>query len=74
MPPTTSIQAGPGTVNAVVRPRKASSPASSPAPSFADIQTRAYEIYLARGAQPGRDAEDWATAERELRARAIVAR
>jgi hypothetical protein len=31
-----------------------------------EIRGRAYEIYLARGAQPGRDLEDWLQAEREL--------
>ncbi len=30
---------------------------------------RAYELYLARGGQDGRDLEDWLTAERELRER-----
>lgn len=30
---------------------------------------RAYELYLARGAEDGRDLEDWLTAERELRER-----
>ena len=33
-----------------------------------EIRTRAYELYLARGAQPGRELEDWLQAERELRA------
>jgi NADPH:quinone reductase-like Zn-dependent oxidoreductase len=31
-----------------------------------EIRTRAYELYLARGAQPGRELEDWLQAEREL--------
>ena len=31
-----------------------------------DIRRRAYEIYLARGEEPGRDVEDWLQAEREL--------
>jgi hypothetical protein len=31
-----------------------------------DIRRRAYEIYLARGEQPGRDLDDWLQAEREL--------
>jgi Protein of unknown function (DUF2934) len=31
-----------------------------------DIRRRAYEIYLARGEQPGRDLDDWLAAEREL--------
>src|SRR5436190_19870438 len=33
-----------------------------------EIRGRAYELYLARGAQPGRDLEDWLQAERELTA------
>ena len=33
-----------------------------------EIQGRVYEIYLARGAEPGRDLEDWLQAERELTA------
>jgi DUF2934 family protein len=28
---------------------------------------RAYELYLARGGEDGRDLEDWLTAEREIR-------
>ena len=31
-----------------------------------DIRRRAYEIYLERGEQPGRDLDDWLQAEREL--------
>ena len=31
-----------------------------------EIRTRAYELYLARGAQPGRELGDWLQAEREL--------
>ena len=31
-----------------------------------EIAGRAYELYLARGAQPGRDLDDWLQAEREL--------
>lgn len=31
------------------------------------ISIRAYEIYLARGGEHGRDAEDWYQAERELK-------
>jgi hypothetical protein len=53
----------PTNVAAVVRQRR---PA---APSPEQVRVRAYEIYLARGGQPGREAEDWAQAERELRAR-----
>ena len=31
-----------------------------------DIRRRAYEIYLERGEQPGRELDDWLQAEREL--------
>jgi hypothetical protein len=33
----------------------------------ADIARRAYDIYLARGCEPGHDVEDWLQAERALR-------
>jgi hypothetical protein len=37
-------------------------------PSFLtdEIARRAYEIYLARGAEDGHDIEDWIAAEREI--------
>ena len=31
-----------------------------------EIRRRAYEIYLERGEQPGRELDDWLQAEREL--------
>jgi hypothetical protein len=33
----------------------------------ADIARRAYDLYLARGCEPGHDVEDWLQAERDLR-------
>jgi NADPH:quinone reductase-like Zn-dependent oxidoreductase len=33
-----------------------------------EIRSRTYELYLARGAQPGRELQDWLEAERELTA------
>ncbi|MEA3189546.1 MAG: hypothetical protein QOD77_128 [Thermoplasmata archaeon] len=39
-------------------------------PNEESIRLRAYEIYLSRGGQPGRAAEDWEQARRELMARA----
>jgi hypothetical protein len=39
------------------------------APSQDDIARRAYDLYQARGAEQGRDMEDWLRAERELRER-----
>ncbi len=50
-------------------PRPAS-PATATAPSPEEIARRAYEIYLARGGEPGREREDWLQAERELRQKA----
>ncbi len=38
-------------------------------PSHEEIAARAYEIFLARGSEPGRHEEDWFLAEQELRAR-----
>jgi hypothetical protein len=38
-------------------------------PTDEDIRTRAYEIYLRRGGQPGDAQADWAQAEAELRER-----
>ena len=32
-----------------------------------DIARRAYDLYVARGCEPGRDVEDWLQAERDLR-------
>ncbi len=34
------------------------------------IRRRAYELYLDRGGEPGRELEDWLKAERELLGRA----
>ena len=36
-----------------------------------EIRRRAYELYLERGEEPGRDLEDWLQAERELASREI---
>jgi hypothetical protein len=38
-------------------------------PTKEQIEKRAYELYLARGCEPGMDVEDWLAAERELTAR-----
>jgi hypothetical protein len=35
-------------------------------PSAEEVARRAYELYEARGAQPGWDLDDWLQAEREL--------
>jgi hypothetical protein len=31
-----------------------------------EVERRAYQLFIARGCQHGRDIEDWLTAEREL--------
>ena len=36
-----------------------------------EIRFRAYEIYLERGEQPGRELDDWLQAERELEGMAL---
>ena len=36
------------------------------------LAQRAYELYLARGGEDGRDLEDWLTAERELQERRML--
>jgi Protein of unknown function (DUF2934) len=41
----------------------------SKATSNEQIQARAYELYLERGCQDGRDVEDWLAAEEELKQR-----
>ena len=35
-------------------------------PSREQIARRAYELYLARGCEPGKEVEDWLAAEKEL--------
>jgi hypothetical protein len=40
--------------------------------SESDIARRAYDLYLARGGEPGHQLEDWLQAERELRQTALT--
>ena len=35
-------------------------------PTKEQIEKRAYELYLARGCEPGKAVDDWLSAEREL--------
>ena len=37
-----------------------------------DIAHRAYELYVQRGREPGRDVEDWVRAEEELRSEVVA--
>jgi Protein of unknown function (DUF2934) len=56
------------TNSSVTRPAQPTpgSDISSWTPTYEQIAVRAYEIYLARGSEPGRDQDDWYQAEREL--------
>ena len=38
-------------------------------PTADDVARRAYELYEARGGEPGADLDDWLRAEQELRER-----
>jgi Protein of unknown function (DUF2934) len=46
-----------------------SGPAYSPAEMEVEIRLRAYDLYQQRGCGPGREAQDWFSAEQEVRAR-----
>jgi len=54
-------------VMASIRPRGQATPTPQ------DIRVRAYGIYVANGAKPGNDIEDWLQAERELSTASTVA-
>ncbi|KFE63918.1 DUF2934 domain-containing protein [Hyalangium minutum] len=54
---------------ATTPPAKAATNTAAPArtgPTHEQIARRAYEIFLARGGQPGNPEQDWSQAEREL--------
>ena len=53
--------------SAAKSPLASAQPATVAAPDRAEIERRAYEIYLARGGVHGYDVDDWVQAERELR-------
>jgi hypothetical protein len=40
-------------------------------PSHDDVSRRAYELFQARGGEPGRELENWLEAERELNGGAL---
>jgi hypothetical protein len=50
-----------------------SSAENNPSPSFEQIQRRAYELFVARGATHGYDLADWFSAEQELIATSAAA-
>jgi hypothetical protein len=37
----------------------------------ADVAVRAYQLFLSRGAEHGRDVDDWLEAERQLRSTSV---
>jgi Protein of unknown function (DUF2934) len=47
-------------------PAVKNSRAATSAPTREQIALRAYELYLERGGEPGRELDDWTRAEREL--------
>ena len=49
---------------------EAVNPSAADSSRFEEIRIRAYEIYMERGGQPGRDVDDWLQAERELEPKA----
>ncbi|HEY4395919.1 MAG TPA: DUF2934 domain-containing protein [Polyangia bacterium] len=56
-----AVKAGAGTTSKMM-----AASASRSVPTHEEVARRAYELYLARGAEHGHDAEDWAQAESEL--------
>jgi len=52
---------------AKIRRRSDQPTESLPNPGDEHIRTRAYELYEARGREPGHEWEDWLQAEREVR-------
>jgi hypothetical protein len=59
----------PAKAPAPAQPAKAAPAAASYRPTQEEIQTRAFEIYVAEGCREGCDLENWIRAEKELRAR-----
>ncbi len=53
----------------LAEPTTASIPLDHDGPDASAIAHRAYELYEARGREPGRHEDDWLQAERELRQR-----
>ena len=49
--------------------RRSTDETPSSAPNAQDVARRAYELYEARGCEPGADLGDWLQAEQELFAR-----
>jgi hypothetical protein len=70
--PKSSKAVKPSKTSTAATPAKtptAPAPAATPtrrAPTYEEIAARSYELYLARGAEPGHAEEDWLKAEAEL--------
>ena len=62
-----------GTESQTTSVRVASEASTGNSARSEEIKRRAYEIYLERGEQPGRELEDWLQAKREL-ARRLLSR
>ncbi len=62
----------PGTAPARATPQK-KQPGITPEQLVAQIQKRAHEIYLRRGAAPGTAMGDWLQAEKEIKAKYGIA-
>ncbi len=58
--------------NAASGPETANHKQSGGDPTFEQISTRAYEIFLERGGRHGDDLADWFRAERELRGETAI--
>jgi hypothetical protein len=67
--PVKAPPAPPAKAPVAAKPAKAAVPAASYVPTQEEIQTRAFEIYVAEGCREGSDLENWLRAEAELRAR-----
>ena len=46
--------------------RNKADPPNAPSSKEERIRKRAYELYLARGREPGKELEDWLRAEQEI--------
>jgi hypothetical protein len=75
-PETTPAAVAPAAVKAAPEPRKLEMVKTEPRKNVVvpikledEIRRRAYELYVQRGNAPGSAAEDWLTAEREVRQR-----
>ena len=65
--PLTQIVGAPATVPSAIGDHRNAVENLAIEPTHEDIARRAYQLYEERGAEHGRDLEDWFQAERELR-------